>query len=216
MKLPLDEGTPVARAVSLAERILDALDSPGSPNSNELTASLISAGATVRRLNDLGAFVEGGSVEQRDFFGHSHIRVLELTHLLEPYVLLVSTCRGSRWGLRLLRLKSGALQYHYASRIHRQLDVHVLGHLAIAPAPPDRLPDWLRELRLKRRLIPTREDSYPDEDWALARIEQEVGELLRKRGRTWPELEAASMALHAPHHVERAPREEDGSPGLGV
>lgn len=195
MKVPVDPGAPDERAVRLAVRILDAMDGPDSTEAQSLTAALASAGATVRRLNDLGAFVEAGSVAQRDFFGHSHIRVLELTHLLEPYVLLVSVCRGSRWGLRLRRLKAGALRYHYGSRIHRHLHVHVRGHLEIPPVPPSALPDTIAELRLRRRLIPSRKETYREEDSLMARIREEVAELLATRDRTWRDLEIAAMAV---------------------
>jgi hypothetical protein len=201
MNVPIDEGTPVERAVKLAIRILDAMDAPESAASRSLAAALASAGATVRRLNDLGAFVEGGSVAQRDFFGHAHIRVLELGHLLEPYVLLVSVCRGSRWGLRLRRLKEGALRYHYGSRIHRHLHVHVRDHLELQPVPMNAHPDVVAEFGLRRRLIPSRKEMYQDEDWVMARIAEQVAELLAARGRTWRDLEVAAMAVVLPDVV---------------
>ena len=92
-----------------------------------LDDTLAAARKTVHFLNDLGAYVENGVISQRLFLGHFHVRLIELTTLLEPYVLYVTGQRGTRWGIRLLRLKAMALAYHEAERKHRPLTIRLRG-----------------------------------------------------------------------------------------
>jgi hypothetical protein len=162
-RMPLDSGTVAERSLALARRIAIARSSKRKKAWNDLHEILEAARETVHMLNDLGTFVEQGVVNQVDFFSHFHVRIIELVYVLEPYILLVSTVRGSRWGFRLIRLRIAAELYHRASKVHSHLTLVVRGQIAVTGRnTPHRL--RLSELRLRRHLIPTRYETASRED----------------------------------------------------
>lgn len=168
-RMPLHDGSVEVRAVELAKLFVDVDGS--SSQYEELVKTLASARDVVHGLNDLGAFVERGTVNQLDFFGHFHIRIIELVFLLEPLVVLVSACRESRWGLRLRRLRAGAERYHCSYGIHRSLNVKVRGRIVLmGTSHPDLAPRWFRALQLRRSLIPTKEEFKDEEDRLMAGV----------------------------------------------
>jgi hypothetical protein len=129
------------------------------------TETLVAARQTVQFLNDLGAYVENGVVSQRLFLGHFHLRVIELTTLLEPYVLYVTGQRGTRWGIRLLRLKAMGLAYHEANEKHRPLSISLRGSVLYTPRrnPPLRLRKYWRRC-CRTGTFGTRELAAVDEE----------------------------------------------------
>jgi len=44
-------------------------------------------------------------------------------------------------------------------------------------------------------LIPTKEESYGEEDGLIEQIQKDIGELLRERDVTWRQLEEAGMVV---------------------
>jgi hypothetical protein len=185
-RMPLHTAPDVReRAVQLALELLERSESPSTGSRQECSELLVTGRNMVHALNDIGAFVERGSVSERDFFGQFHIRVLELGHLLEPLVLMMSACRGSRWGLRLRRLHTAAKRYHYASRIHRSLDVQVRGipilegKSAGRPAAVARI---VRQQRLRWTIVPSKERCSVEEDALMAEVRERINRALAGRG----------------------------------
>lgn len=182
-RMPLHDGSVEVRALELAKLFVAVGRSGSASDQEELAKTLCSARDVVHGLNDLGAFVERGTVNQLDFFGHFHIRITELVFLLEPFIVLVSACRESRWGLRLRRLRIGAERYHYAYHVHRALNVKVRGRIVIEGATePDTLLPWVRDLQLRRRLIPTKEECKDEEDQLMAAVRLMVRAPLAESG----------------------------------
>lgn len=155
-KLPMHQGSLDSRVIALANDIL------GHQGPGHLTDVLSSARRVVDQLNDLGGFLERGSVSESDFFGHFHVRILELVYVLEPYILLVTVARGTRWGIRLRRLRTGAERYHLGSTVHRRRDVTVRGVTVLEGTDGMGHP-----YSAKGRLVPTKEEALPEDDEAI-------------------------------------------------
>jgi hypothetical protein len=181
-RMPIHQGECALRASQLAQHLLSLCRSGSKRDHEECVALLTSARETVHALNDVGAFVERGGVDQRDFFGQFHVRVLELAFLLEPFVVLISACRESRWGLRVRRLRIGAERYHRTYRIHRSLAPTLRGHRLIEAKPHDRAWSGLREIRLRWRLVPSKEKCMDPEDRLLAATGDAVDRTLTDAG----------------------------------
>lgn len=155
-KLPAHDGPIDSRVVALAGEILD---DHGQENLPDVLAA---ARQVVNQLNDLGGYLERGSVSELDFFGHFHVRILELVYVLEPFILLVTVTRGTRWGIRLRRLRTGAERYHLQSLVHQRRDVIVRGVTVLEGTGSAG-----RRHHAGSRLVPTKEEALPDDDGAI-------------------------------------------------
>lgn len=161
--MPLSESADdVARTVDLAANLLAQQHVSPSMGATSLGDALRAARLTVRQLNDLGAYLEHRGVSERAFFGHFHVRILELEYLLRPYYLLVSALRGNRWGFRLRRLAIGAARYHRSERVHADMRVAVRGRIILDSSEEQQRHGWRRAK--VSRLLPPKEDLKQQDD----------------------------------------------------
>jgi hypothetical protein len=126
--MPMSEGTVRDRTTELARLIVERHEDP------QLRATLMDAARVVEQLNDMGALVEVGAISQDSMFAQSHVRVIQLVTLLEPYVLLVSASEDVRWGLRIRRMERGARAYHQSRAMHAGRSVRVRGVVVVPPS----------------------------------------------------------------------------------
>ena len=118
---------------------------------------MAAARKTVNALTDLGAYLESGAISKKLFFGQVGTHLLMISHLLDPYILLASAHRGSRWGLRVRRIRWGASNYYFMSEVHQD-EIVVRDGVVVWP--------FQREVRVPKRpwpgrqLIPSKEACY--------------------------------------------------------
>jgi hypothetical protein len=170
--MPVFNGAVEARCVHLATQLLSE-SAGGTPIAMLLGGALIAARATVHQLNDLGAFLDRGSVRQVDVFGQYHTHIMELVYLLEPYFLLVTICRGDRWGMRLRRLRSGAEVYHLNSPLHKSRTLRLRGEIVFSPVGTAR--PTARRSR-SRRLMPSPASCIDADDAALRSVSEAIAD----------------------------------------
>lgn len=163
LKFPFYSGTIDERIVALPRCVI-ATNGPEEAFSETLAAGR----RVVHALNDLGGYLERGAVSEDDFFGHFHIRIVELVSLMEPYLLLVSACRRNRWGLRLRRLRTGAVRYHRRSVVHHTFDVQVRD-MTVLTGSAELARRSLVDLVWRSRMMPTKEQSADDDTYAISR-----------------------------------------------
>lgn len=167
--MPVELGAPADRAAGLARYVWDVSRDEECPEWKELRETLATAREVVHSLNDVGVFVERGVVEDRDFFSHFHVRVIELAYRLEPYALLVSCLRGTRWGFRIRRLRLAAERYHRLSKIHAHLSITVGDHVLV-PGRSRRRRTRLSGCRLRGNFIPSKFATANDEDALMSQV----------------------------------------------
>lgn len=157
-KVPLFEG-------SLEERLTRFIDHGGSGLQKP---DLESARTVIHKLNDIGAYIDRKGVRERDFFGHTHPRILEMSARLEPLILCVSASNGSRWGMRIRRMGRGASAYYSASRLHASRSF-VIDGVTIVPAGRTatgrRIWQWVRRVIFARL-------SYTPSATAMVRVDE--------------------------------------------
>jgi hypothetical protein len=169
--MPMHNGTLPERAVALAQEIAKVRSSRNKNAWCGLSETLEVARDVVHSLNDLGAIVERGVVHQEDFFRQFHYRISELVYLLEPYVLLVSTVRNGRWGLRLIRLGIETERYHRSSKIDANLPLSVRNHVIVGTSSSSRISIASRIIP-KHNYIPSRYETAEDVNALMREIER--------------------------------------------
>jgi hypothetical protein len=145
---------------------------------------IIQARAVVHKLNDLGMLVERGTVREVDFFGHTHPRIIEIGTRLDPMILAVSAHLGWRWGMRLRRLRLGAITYFRFSRFYGQNDFTVDGKVLVPADPPswyERLWGRIRPVRRNLRILPMASSTRKSDDRELATAARVLGQFPRKK-----------------------------------
>ncbi|MGH9194908.1 MAG: hypothetical protein ACRD1T_04115, partial [Acidimicrobiia bacterium] len=139
----------------------------------------------IERVNDLGSYVELGIIEERHFFSQFHLSIIQLVYLLEPYVLLRTTLRGgSRWGMRLRRLRVGAERYQRWNPLHRTATITLRGTMVLQP-------DLARRtLVLPRfRFIPSWQRFRTDDERALQATSEEIRRISQDWDLTFDEMD---------------------------
>ena len=180
-KMPCHSGTVPGRTAEFA-RVVCSMDH----DDLGMQRILVAARRVVHEINDLGGFLERGLVSERDVFGHLHVRIIELVYLLEPYFLAATVCRGTRWGIRLRRMRTGAERYHQRNPVHRHRTITVRGVVLLEASGEPGLLERLRRVRQKR-LIPSKDAALEDDDAAIVAVrrafadaEIDVEELARR------------------------------------
>jgi hypothetical protein len=158
---PVLEGSDDEKCVKLAEDVLECVDQSGNPPPWWTDARRL-----VHQLNDVGALLERRAVAPRDFYSQFHIRVIELVHMLRPLILVVSASRGSRWGVRLLRMQEAAITYHHNTGVHSSREIEVRGEVVVPARTTDELTIPLR--LYSRRLLPSKERTQAADDRAIS------------------------------------------------
>lgn len=116
-----------------ASQLVDWLASSTRPSSSspdrqqQCDKYLEYAPLVINALSNLSAYLENSALRERDLFSQMHTRLMEIFYALEPYILLVSYSRQSRWGLRVRRLGIGAARYHIRSRIQVEYGLSLRG-----------------------------------------------------------------------------------------
>lgn len=156
-QMPIYEGSPSERTLKFAKDLMTLVPARDVGFMGAVRAARV----VINNLNDLGGFVERGSVHEDDFFGHFHISLVKLIYKVEPYILLENACLESRWGLRLLRIRSGAEAFNRREAIHHKRRIVLDGvTLVQATDRPVRQRHWLRP----SRLIPRKEEAAALDD----------------------------------------------------
>jgi hypothetical protein len=158
---PVLGGSVEEKCMKLAEEVLECVDKSGNPPPWWTHARRL-----VHQLNDMGALLERGAVAPRDFYGQFHMRVIELTHLLRPLILVVSASRGSRWGVRLLRMQEAAITYHHNTAVHSSREIEIHGEVVV---PARTAGESTIPLRLhSKRLLPSKEKTQVADERAIS------------------------------------------------
>lgn len=156
-EVPTFSGELDERAVELTAWIARCTDADSPPPEQErlLCAQFLEyAPLVVNALSNLCAYLDRSALRERDLLSQMSTRILEVHYILEPYLLLVSFCRKSRWGLRVRRLGIGAVRYYSRSRFQAVRGFDVRG-VNVLPALQDGAAMIPEKFRRKGVYIPT-------------------------------------------------------------
>ena len=104
----------------------------------------------INGMNDIGTYLEKSVDAQKEFFGQTHNKFIQIVHVVEPFFIGVSAAQNTRWGIRLLRLRRGAIAFHRSSAHQRTKDIS-FGNVVIVSGEIEKWP-WYHKIYTKMEL----------------------------------------------------------------
>jgi hypothetical protein len=190
-EVPIFRGDLDGRALQLIDWIALCADqdSPASEAEREACGNFFKhAPLVINALSNLTAYMENSALREQDLLAQMSTRIMEVHYVLEPYLLLVSFSRQSRWGLRVRRLGIGAVSYYIRSDVQSKHGLDMRG-IDVLPVLRDSISGFPEKNWRRKSYIPKmsqcaerdRQDIQRLGEYASQRADWErVAELLRK------------------------------------